>query len=265
MVDGADKINSVSNNVHINQQDAIRITVNENKEPIPLVEKNADYEFPFTIQPDKDALKFKLPEDAPENAKLFATALIKNKKVLMEDLNIDSETYNMFAQIAVGLAKKETDFNGTGNRIYKAFRELYVRYERMVGTSLRKPMHYSRGMTNIKYTLHTAAKDEETQVKTKMLKYGISDEYELENIEKSAICTIILLDYFNRKLDDSLADGFKQSQGKYGATRMNALCRLWNGDPNREILNGKFDPNNPFWTYAKDIERFCEEYKIVNE
>ena len=261
MVDGADRINNVSQNIYVNPQDAVRVTTNSEVEPIPLVEKKPDFKFPFEVETNDDSLKFEMPENAPEHAKFFIAALSKNKKELMEELNIDSKTYDMLAQTAVAIAGTETRFGDTADRVYKAFRELYVRYERSMGSINRKPINYSRGMTNLKHTLHVT--EENPQLKNQMLKFGIYDEYQLENIEKSAIGTMILLADFNKKLDQSFAEGFEQSQEKFGTTRMDALCALWNGGRSAALLKGNFNPDE--WIYTERTHKTLEKYKVIEK
>lgn len=261
MVDGADKINNALYNFYYTPQDAIKVFANIDVEPIPLVEKKQDLRFPFTIEKNSEKLEFKMPKNAPEHAKFFIAALSKNKKELMEELNIDSKTYDMLAQTAVLIAKNETRFCDTTDRVYKSFRELYVRYERFAGHLNGKPLHYSRGLTNMKYTLHVT--EENPQLKNKMKKFGINNEYDLENIEKSAIGTIILLAEFNKRLDQSFAEGFEQSQEKFGATRMDALCAIWNGGRSSALLKGKFNPNE--WIYTEKAHETLKEYKVIEK
>lgn len=263
MVDGADKINKLSNNVYINKQDALQEIKPTDAAPIPLVEKKDEYKFPFTIEKaDPDEIEFEIPKNASRKANEFIAALIKNKKSLMKELNIDSDTYNMLAQTAVGIAGKETKFGGTADRIYKAYRELYVRYEKFMKTTTTRKIDYSRGMTNLKYTMHI---NDQTQsgIQLNMLKFGIYDEYQLENPANSAIGTIILLDNLNKRIDRNYSEGFEQSKEKYGTTRIDALCALWNGAHSKELVKGNFDASK--WDYTKEVHKTIDEYKLITK
>ena len=259
MVDGADRINNLNNNAYVNQTDATRIAKNKEKQLIPLIDKKQEYKLPFAIEHENPPIEFEIPKNAPQNAKEFIGALTRNKEALMKELNIDSDTYDMLAHTAIGIANTETRFGDTADRIYKAYRELYIRYERLVTTDITRPMHFSRGMTNLKYTLHA---DDKTQpfIKGHMLKFGIFDEYQLKSPDKSAIATIILLSNFNNRLNDKFAEGFMQSQEKYGTTRTEALCALWNGAYSKALKKGNFNPSD--WTYTQKVNATMNKYKL---
>lgn len=263
MVDGADKISNISKNIYINQQDVIHAPEKTSVKPIPLVEKKAEYKFPFTVEEtDHDAIRFEIPKNAPQKAHDFIGALIKNKKALMKELNIDSDTYNLLAQTAVGIANQETKFGGTGDRIRKAYRELYVRYERFAKSSADKKFDYSRGITNLKYTIHIADKNQPS-IKENMFKFHIYDEYQLEDPVTSAIATIILLDNFNKRIDRNYSNGFEQSNQKYGTTKTDVLCALWNGAYSKALVKGNFDASK--WYYTKEVHKTIDKYKLITK
>ena len=152
MVDGANKINndSVQNQYYKLAGINPDLVCNSNSKPLPLVNQPEDKNQPFAI--GRNNIHFELPPNAPVEAVEFTDTLVKNKAKLMEELHINSDTYNMLAQTAVGIARKETNFGtDTGYKIRTAIRDSWIKYDRKF---LNPSKHdFSMGMTQIKYTL----------------------------------------------------------------------------------------------------------------
>ena len=220
-------------------------------------------------------IKFEMPADAPENAKVFADSLINNKAELMRQLGIDNDTYNILAQTAIGIAGKETNFGEETIR-QKAKDTL----RNLDGIGIKD---WSYGITQLKYTLHT----QDPEIKKNMEALGITDEEQLLDPEVSAKATIVLLASLNKRLNtakyqqgiETAQDTIVQYKGweinkqgigeKTGNTeawtnnisRQDALCALWNGGEAKSLINGTFKPQG--WEYTRVVNEYTQKYKLV--
>ena len=243
--------------------------------------QKAKSETPKAAEPPKEKINvaaditFKMPADAPENAREFADALINNKAELMKELGLDNDTYNMLAQTAIGIAGKETNFGEETTR-QKA-------KDTLRSIDVVSAHDWSYGMTQLKYTLHT----KDPIIKKHMEALGITDEEQLLNPEISAKATIVVLASLNKRLNteryqngiEAAQDTIVQYKGwelnengigektgnieawKNNISRQDALCALWNGGEARSLLNGTFKPQG--WEYTRVVNEYTKEYKLV--
>lgn len=237
-------------------------------------------------------ISFNLPADAPQGAKDFAKSLVQNKARLMKELNIDSDTYNMLAQTAIGIAGKETKFGqskSTGRQILKdvmrAPSDSIALAQKQFGLENTSGVtgDWSQGMTQLKYTLHT----KDPAVKKHMTNMGITNELQLKDAGNSAVGTMIVLAQLNKQIDTpAYQKGIKAAQGtrvsypgyemgsdgisrksKDGVTRpwtnnitrQDVLCALWNGR-GADVRNGTFKPQ--IWSYSKEVSKYTKQYKL---
>lgn len=125
--------------------------------------------------------------------KRFLSALKVNKEALMADLNIDGKTYDLYAKVALKIAKEESQFgNSKKYKIYDILES--SKTGRTAISKIRKAVNgdgtLSLGMTRFK--IDKASKEEKELFK----KYGITFDNNNSNIlqpEKSALATLIHL------------------------------------------------------------------------
>jgi hypothetical protein len=233
-------------------------------------------------------IHFDMPANASQNAKTFANSLIRNKEKLMKELGIDSDTYNMLAQTAMGIAKQETNFGEKTKRqqVKDSLRfvsDKVAEYQQEHGEENKSYMKdWSHGVTQLKYTLHS----KDPWVKEKLTSLGITNEMQLEDVSTSAIATIVVLAKLNKEIDSpSYQRGIKTAQdttveysgweiGKDGIahktgntkswkneiTRQDVLCAFWNGSERASVKNGTFKPQGV--TYTRNIRKYTQEYKL---
>ena len=123
----------------------------------------------------------------------FLYAMKSNKLTLMEDLKIDNKTYDMYAKVALKIAKEESQFgNSKKYKIYDMFETSET--GRKAISQIRKVINgdgtLSLGLTRFK--IDKASQEEKELFK----KYGITFDNNSSNIlhpDKSAIATIIHL------------------------------------------------------------------------
>lgn len=135
----------------------------------------------------------KATQNAGSSIKRFLSAMKTHKESLMADLNVDSKTYDMYAKVALRIAKEESQFGNS--KKYKIYDMLESsKTARNAISKLRKFVNgdgtLSLGMTRFK--IDKASKEE----KELFTKYGITFDNNNSNIlqpEKSAIATLIHL------------------------------------------------------------------------
>lgn len=235
-------------------------------------------------------ISFNMPEDAPPAAREFANSLTTNKARLMKELGIDSDTYNMLAQTAIGIAKQETNFGeSTGRQKVKDILRMPSDSIAWAQQSLdleNKSIgkDWSQGVTQLKYTLHT----QDEWVKKHMDNLGITNELQLQDPETSAVATMVVLAKLNKEIDSkAYQEGIKTAQGtsasypgwemgedgiarksadgatrpwKNEITRQDVLCAFWNGTTRSEVKNGTFKPQ--VWSYSRNVRQYTQEYKL---
>lgn len=236
-------------------------------------------------------ISFSMPANAPKNAVTFANSLVDNKAKLMRQLNIDSDTYNMLAQTAIGIARQETNFGETTGR------QVLKDIARYPNDSIAMQQHFwgmentsavsdwSQGMTQLKFTLHM----KDPIVKKNMEALGITNELQLKNPSTSAIATMVVLAKLNQEIDSpDYQAGIKTAQGtevrlngyefdpktnaskktadgstkpwKNNITRQDVLCAFWNGGDRASVKNGTFKP--AVSTYSNNVRRYTQQYKL---
>ena len=192
-------------------------------------------------------IKFNLPEDSNDTAKEFAQTLESKKEELMGKLGLTNDEYNMMAELAFGIAERETKFGES--KKYK------LKEAANWGVSLVKwakgdDSTNSRGLTQMKLGNYT---DKETLDLLK--EYGIK-ENNLDDPEKSAIATMIVL----RSMYKNELPGLKSKMQANGVSDSDALMYLWNGK-RREIVKGTATPDKNL--YIAHIRKYQETYELL--
>ena len=237
---------------------------------------------------DAHDITISLPDNASQNAKDFAAALQKNKAYLMKILNLDNESYDKFARLAMAIAEQETNFGQNEGALRQA--KYYTAVADTItsgvvtgygdGGLINQLHSLSCGMTQIKYS--DAIKD--SWVKDKFDKIGVDNPLELFNTEKSAMATIIYL--YKKQMETSneacqqgreaadgviaTVDGWEMVNGHLEntystksfvshVTDEDVLCYAWNRGP-ASVKSGTMVPEAN--AYTRNIHKYLEKYKI---
>lgn len=254
----------------------VRKLIKRGNTPPPPVSTNIQEAVPMTI---------KVPDDAPQGAKDFAKALEKNKAKLMELLNIDNDTFNKLAKLAMAIAEQETRFGTTGGLRGAKYKVAGAIADTIAGdvSAAAKGSAWSCGMTQIKYNEHIQDPD----VKQIFEKLGISSEDDLFETENSANATVALLAVLSKriksqKVQDGVeaargaiveVDGWEKVNGEVkktyntGAwvneiTEEDILCYYWNGR-GRQVINGTMQPESN--DYTRNVRKYLKKYDVVED
>lgn len=230
-------------------------------------------------------MTIKVPDDAPQGAKDFAKALEKNKARLMKLLNIDNDTFNKLAKLAMAIAEQETRFGTTGGLRGAKYKVAEAVSDTIAGdvSAAAKGSAWSCGMTQIKYNEHIKDPD----VKKLFEALGIKDEDDLFNTENSANATVALLAVLakrikSQKVQDGVeaargaiveVDGWEKVNGEVkktyntGAwvneiTEEDILCYYWNGR-GRQVINGTMQPESN--DYTRNVRKYLKKYDVVED
>ncbi len=227
-----------------------------------------------TIIKEPIPIKIKLPTGANEGAKKFAKALEENKATLMKELNLDNDTYNKLAKLALAIAEQETNF-GTNGR----YRQIKYNLGQTINESASKDLEsfinntlkdsstiglgnaaiktavlttasaahdFSAGPTQIKF--NDQCKD--SWIKNKMNKLGINKSADLYDMATSAKATMVILARNNSIIHDN----------KCYQNGMNAARGAVVANAGWEIKNGTYQKTGntkPFVNTVTDEDALC--------
>lgn len=224
-------------------------------------------------------IKINLPADANKNAKEFAKALESKKAELMELLNLDNDTYNELALLAMGIAEQESDFGEakftSGYAKYEAERAISGFFNLigvdhntggLMGKLYRKaaPATYGLGQINFEHLL--------ADVPEICKKYNINSTEDLYNPAKAAVAMLAVLVKKKQIFENSsaLQNGFKASQDAIISTnnetivnevsQNDSLIYLYKG-ASRYIKNGDITPE--LNSYAQNIKGYLKKYSVT--
>ena len=229
-------------------------------------------------------ISISLPANASREARLFAKSLEENKAKIMQELNIDNDTYNKLARLAIAIAEQETNFGAPQGERSVKYSGSEVLADTIPGRALgtAKGSALSCGLTQIKY--NDQIKDED--VKRIFENLGIHSESDLFDPKKSAVATVALLAVFNQRIkkNENIQKGINAANGviveynnwemvnghakKTGNTKPwinkvtaeDALCYYWNQGP-RQLINGSAEPEAN--DYTRNIHKYLTKYTIV--
>ena len=234
-------------------------------------------------------MEIKLPKDANSHAREFAQALEKNKVRLMELLNIDNDTYNRLAKLAMAIAEQETNF-GTNMRYGKYLLAGADTVLVAIGTTgaelhggINQVHNLSFGPTQIKYDMHV----QDADVKAYWETLGIKNGIQLYDLENSALATMSLLAVLNRRVKDGemksgieaangrviTNDGWEKKNGTLVKTyntkayvnevdEEDAIAMMWNAGP-LPVKYGSVDSIG--YEYTRNVRQFKKKYRIKEE
>ncbi len=223
-----------------------------------------------------------------KNALTKFTGALENKKAeLMKDLNIDNDTYNRFAKLAIGIAAQESGLeNGLSigrqgkNTIVGQFasdtlRSINIGVNKIAGTNFSTAT--SKGLTKIKI----GDWDDNPRIAALFKKHGITrGYYNTITPEQSAAATIIVLSEIQNKVknDKAIQDGMEAANNKFyytkeilvngkkkvqpgghwrynNVTEDDAILYLYNGRRN-SLVKGNATPADNIYTH--NVKRYSQ-------
>lgn len=184
-----------------------------------------------------------------DKMKEFAGALVNKKPELMKKLDIDNDTYNNFASLALGIAGQESNF-GEGTKYW--FKEHFPGIVSWYKNRKNNHSANSRGLTQMKIGGY-----KDPEVKNLLGEYGITDE-SLKIPTKSAIGTVIVLASMYKNELSSLRDKMQEQN----VSKSDALLYLWQGKKHL-ILENKATPDKN--TYILRVKKFLADNFTVSQ
>ena len=189
--------------------------------------------------------KIKGSDEFNKNNTKYINALMDNKQKLMQKFNLDSDTYNHLAELALGIAQQETKY-GTSTR-----KEIKDKTPDFILNFVRGNSNRSRGLTQIKL------KGDNAGMQNVYNDLGIT-ENNLDNADKSAIATISRLSYiYNTEVRG------RKFVGKNGQNidPYDALLYKWMGR-NNELNNHTATPLQNI--YIQNVKKYTNNYNMYS-
>lgn len=184
-------------------------------------------------------IKIKANKGFNKNSKAFAQSIVSSKKSLMKDLNLDNDTYNNLASLAMGIAGQESQYGESNRYKLKESMQGAVSFAKSI---LGNKSYNSRGLTQMKIESYTDPK-----VKEMFKKYGITPE-SVEDPKKSAQATIIVLSCMMKEIPKSSK-----------IDKMDALLYIWN-NKKKELTRGTATPDKNL--YVQNVRKYAKDFEI---
>ena len=224
------------------------LTVKNGK--LSLTQKEYDGQVKTSLKSDEfKPIKFNLSKDHNRNAHVYAGTLEDKKLELMERLNLSNDEYNMLAELAFGLAERESEF-GSGFKYWvKESANWLVSFAKKIQND---NSFNSRGLTQMKLQAYT---DKET---VELLhEYGIKED-NLKDPSKSAIATMIVL----RGMYKNELPNLRSKMAALNVSDTEALVYLWTGKRG-EITLGTATPSKN--NYIAALQNFKDSYSLLQK
>lgn len=227
-------------------------------------------------------------EDESRKTK-FVKALEDKKADMMENLDIDNDTYNNLATLAIGIANQETKLGQSPKYGWKEGNQWAVKALKWIeGHTFWDVSPYeSRGMGQTKLDgykdadvkrilkeyldadieklleekhLKKDTKEAKDEIKKAMAsnKLGITPN-NVQNPEKSAIATMLVL----TSMYKNELPGIKAKLAELKMTWQEAMLYMWQGKKGTEILSGTATPDQN--NYVRQAKRFMNERFVLKE
>lgn len=176
-------------------------------------------------------------EEYDTNRRNYAQAITDNKQRLQEQFGIDSYTYDRLAQLAMGIAQQETQFNTSTRKAIKDYTPDWVM------NLIRGNSNRSRGATQIKLQ----GDNEEMQSLYNL--YGINED-NIDNMSNSAVATMLrLAQMYNTEVRGRTIHGANNQV----INPYDALLYKWMGR-NNELRNKTATPDQNI--YINNVKRY---------
>lgn len=205
----------------------------------------------YNVQIDKSysklalASKTKGSEEYKNNERQYMNSIESNKAMLMQKFNIDSDTYNHLAELALGIAQQETQYGtSTRKKIKDATPDALL-------NAVRGNSNRSRGLTQIKL------KGDNEGMQKIYSELGLN-ENNLDNAEMSAIATLARLAYiYNTEVRGHKYTG----ENDRNINPYDALLYKWMGS-NSELRNHTATPEKN--TYIRNVKKYANSYDMYS-
>lgn len=208
----------------------------------------------LTTKDEIQAININSNSDLSTEGKNMMKALCDYKMELCKDLEIDNDTYNNLAVLALGIAGQETNYGDSLAGLKKG--TPYFLKEKLTGLFnfvkediMGNHSYNSRGLTQMKIQGYT-----DPTVQEQFKKYGITPE-NLQNGEKSAIATIIVLSFMLKNELPAL----KEKMTKQNVSTQDALLYCWN-NKKKEIQNGTATPDKNI--YIQNVKDYMSNFSL---
>jgi hypothetical protein len=234
-------------------------------------------------------MDLKVPSNASEEARKFADALEHNKKTLMQLMNIDNDTYNKLALLAMAIAEQETNFDNMPYDSLGCYKPI-LSVPDTLGGNINDGVfggEYSFGMTQIKLGLWLNPEKEPEIYKLFTEKLDITKGRDISgNIDKCAMATMaILATIYNRIQSQTVQNSIEAANGRIVSnegwemnhrtgilektyntksyvnkvTDEDAICYYWNNG-GAAIRRGTADPAGN--RYTNNVRKYIKKYRI---
>lgn len=202
-----------------------------------------------------------------QNKRQYIDAISKNKQTIQKTFNLDSDTYNRLALIAVGIAEQESKYgtalsyetkSGIRNLLGDNIVDNYIN---PLGRAVRQLKHgqmphnlyqkSSRGLTQIKL------KGDNAELQKIYKSFGITED-NIDNPGKSALATMLRLSHmYNTEVRG------RQFSGKDNAkiNPYDALVYKWMGR-NSELRNETATPKSN--NYISNLKKYQKDYNLYS-
>lgn len=210
------------------------------------VTENKDYS-PLIIKPAKNYKSGSGEYTA--NVTKFSGSLSKNKRNIMKQFGLDSDTYNHLANLALGIAEQETKF-GTSLKYYAKLADANL-LDSAVSNLVRGNKNRSRGLTQIK--LAGDAKPMQTIYKN----LGITED-NITDAETSALATVARLAYmYKNEVEGRTFVG----QGGKNVDQYDALLYKWMGSP-KQLSQHTATPESNI--YIRNVKDYSDNFDLYS-
>lgn len=174
----------------------------------------------------------------------YANTVAGYKQIMQKYFNVDSDTYNRIAELAMGIAEQETRFNTAPKKILKNITPDFIM------NIERGDTNRSRGTTQIKIR----GDDPKLQ---KIYKYFKVNEDNIEKVDKAAVATMArLLHMYSTEVKGK---NFDNDYGK--VSPYEALLYKWMGS-NRELRNKTATPNDN--EYIRNVKEYSKAFEYLS-
>lgn len=174
----------------------------------------------------------------------YSNSVSNNKQALQKKFNVDSDTYNRIAELAMGIAEQETKFN-TSDR--KALKDLTPDWALNL---VRGNSNRSRGSTQIKL------KGDNKEMQEIYKEFGINEDT-IENMDVAALATMSrLLHIYNTEVRGRNFNNENETVSPY-----DALLYKWMGR-NAELKNKTATPSKN--NYIKNVKKYMDNFEFLS-
>lgn len=261
---GRDALNVLSNYIGVGtkiytlpSKEGSRFVVKDGKlsfladNPYGTNEGNKKFWDDYNVQIDKSYSQLRLisrtkgSDDYKNNERKYIDSIESNKEKLMSEFNIDSDTYNRLAELALGIAQQETQYGTSGRKKLKDITPDFIL------NTIRGNSNRSRGLTQIKLQGDNKGMQEVYK------KLGINED-NLDNPSYSALATLARLAYmYNTEVRGHNYTGANGEK----INNYDALLYKWMGS-NDELKNNTATPDKNL--YINNVKRYAKNYDLYS-